>query len=195
MPRGKKQPGEAPVPVEVGDIALGSTYAHDDAVGDVVRTVLSKWPEKFRHLRSLAIASLRRESRASDDAFAVDKAGGAFVRADRERGVSSEYDVGVWFRGRFWDQMTPEQRQAWAFHQLSHLQPTPKGDSIRKVGHDVEAFTDEGLIFGAWEASLTLWATNLDRHERGEAPTPDVPKRVVAATDDDGRTTGYQPTH
>jgi hypothetical protein len=162
---------------------LGSTYHHDPDMLRTVHDLIGEHPTRFGHLRGYTLAALRRDSKRTDDAFAVDKAGGSFVRNDRERGISAEHDAGVWFRGKWWDQMTEEQRRAWTFHQLLHLQTGAKGDGLRRVGHDVEAFAEEGLVFGAWDASLTLWQSNLDRHDSSSSDEDEkVAERIVKAT-------------
>lgn len=63
--------------------------------------------------------------------------------------------------------MTPEQRDAWVFHQLSHLHARPSGGGLVRVGHDVEAFADEPVHFGAWEEQLSLFERNLDEYAPG----------------------------
>lgn len=170
-----------------------SSYHHDSDMIALVQRVIGEHAQ-LAHLRGAKLVALRRETRRTDDSFAPDRAGGAFLRSDRERGVTSNWDAGVWMRGRWWDAMAPDQRRAWVFHLLSHLALRPGGEGLTKVGHDVEAFTDEALLFGTWEAQLSLFAENLDRHAlppvAGDARPP---KKARAVLDDEGRATGVAP--
>lgn len=144
-----------------------STYVLSGDVATVKDRVIARFPEKFGHLANAKLACLKRVSKRSEDDFTVDGSGGAFIRSDRERGLDPSFDAGVWFRTKWWDQMTPEKRDAWMFHQLSHLVARPSGGGLVKVGHDVEAFADEPVFFGAWEEQLSLFEQNLDAYTPG----------------------------
>lgn len=146
-----------------------STYVLSSDVAAVVERVITRFPEKFAHLANARLACLKRSSKRSEDAFGVDSSGGAFIRNDRERGITSAFDAGVWFRTKWWDNMAPDKRDAWVFHQLSHLHARPSGGGLVMVGHDVEAFADEAVHFGAWEEQLALFETNLDHYTPGAA--------------------------
>lgn len=159
---------DKPVDGQLPSLAMPpSTYSLNGDIAVVVERVIKRFPEKFGHLVNAKLACLKRASKRSEDAFSVDGSGGAFIRNDRERGLSSTFDAGVWFRAKWWDGMTPDQRDAWVFHQLSHLSARPSGGGLVRVGHDVEAFADEPVHFGAWEEQLSLFERNLDEYTPG----------------------------
>lgn len=161
-----------------------STYALNSEIAEVVANVVRDFPEKFAHLVNARIACLKRQSPRSEDDFGVDRSGGSFVRSDRERGIDARFDCGVWFRGRWWDQMTIEARRAWVFHQLCHLAPRPAGEGLKRIGHDVEAFADEGLHFGEWMHQLELFGDNV-RKNRDAGGGMQLPKRGPKAVPSD----------
>lgn len=152
-----------------------STYTLSGDVATVVDRVIARFPQKFGHLVNAKIACLKRQSKRSEDAFSVDGSGGSAIRSDRERALPNvvdgetivTFDAILWFRAKWWDGMTPEQRDAWVFHQLSHLHARPSGGGLVRVGHDVEAFADEPVHFGAWEEQLSLFERNLDEYTPG----------------------------
>jgi len=154
-----------------------STYTLSGDVATVVERVIARFPEKFGHLANAKIACLKRQSKASEDAFSVDGSGGSAIRSDRERALPNALDGGaiitfdaiVWFRAKWWDGMEPAHRDAWVFHQLSHLHARPSGGGLVRVGHDVEAFADEPEYFGAWEEQLKLFTKNLTEYTPGGA--------------------------
>jgi hypothetical protein len=146
-----------------------STYTLSSEVAQVVERVIARFPQKFAHLANASLACLLRASKRSEDAFTVDGSGGSFIRNDRERGLASTFDAGLWFRQKWWAGMTIDQRDAWVFHQLSHLHARPSGGGLVRVGHDVEAFADEPVHFGAWEEQLSLFERNLDQYVPGSA--------------------------
>lgn len=152
-----------------------STYTLSGDVATVVERVIARFPLKFSHLVNAKLACLKRQSKRSEDAFSVDGAGGCAIRSDRERALPNALESGqiitfdaiIWFRAKWWDQMSPDQRDAWVFHQLSHLHARPSGGGLVRVGHDVEAFADEPVHFGAWEEQLSLFERNLDEYTPG----------------------------
>lgn len=167
-----------PVEGQITSLAMPpSTYTLSGDVATVVDRVIARFPEKFAHLANAKIACLKRQSKRSEDAFTVDGSGGAAIRSDRERALPNAldgqsvitFDAIVWFRAKWWDGMTPDQRDAWVFHQLSHLHARPSGGGLVRVGHDVEAFADEPVFFGAWEEQLSLFEKNLDQYTPGSA--------------------------
>src|SRR5919205_4045059 len=165
MPRKKDMPDDD------GQLFIGmppSTYALNSDVAIVVERLIAYHSESLGHLANFKLACLRRSSTRTNEHFSVDKAGGSWVCGDRERGKDLRFDAGVWFQASWWDRFSPEQRQAWAFHQLCHLQMNPHGRLVR-VGHDTEAFASEARIFGAWEDQLRLFAQGLDENEGGHA--------------------------
>jgi len=161
----KKQP-DAPGQVTVSAMP-DSTYMLNGDIATVVDRIIHRFPEKFGHLINAKLACLKRQSKRSEDAFSVDGSGGAFIRSDRERGLHGGFDAGVWFRAKWWDGMSVEKREAWVFHQLSHLGSRPSGGGLVMIGHDVEAFADEPVHFGAWEDQLSLFEQNLDQYTPG----------------------------
>jgi len=144
-----------------------STYTLSGDIAEVVARVIARFPDKLGHLANAKLACLKRTSKRAEDTFQVDVAGGAFIRSDRERGIDYTYDAGVWFRSKWWDHMAVAKREAWVFHQLSHLQSRPSGGGLVMVGHDVEAFADEPVHFGAWDDQLALFEANLDQYTPG----------------------------
>jgi|GEM_PF-6527509 len=157
----------------VGQIAVqampDSTYVLSGDIASAVARVIARFPDKFGHLVNAKLACLKRQSKTSEDAFTVDGSGGSFIRSDRERGLDPSFDAGVWFRTKWWDSMAVDKREAWIFHQLSHLHPRPSGGGLVRIGHDVEAFADEPKHFGAWEEQLSLFEKNLDQYTPGAA--------------------------
>lgn len=163
-----KQKDESPG--QVPSFAMpASTYVLSSDVATVVERVIARFPVKFGHLVNAKLACMKRTSKRAEDTFTVDGAGRAFVRSDRERGITAGFDAGIWFRTKWWDAMSPERRDAWVFHQLSHLFSRPSGGGLVLVGHDVEAFADEAVHFGAWEEQLALFEQNLDQYTPGGA--------------------------
>jgi hypothetical protein len=152
-----------------------STYTPSGDIATVVQRVIARFPLKFDHLVNAKIECLRRQSKASEDAFSVDGSGGAYIKNDRARAYPNldeggrlvSFDCGVWFRAKWWDGMTPDQRDAWVFHQLCHLGSRPSGGGLVLIKHDVEAFADEPVHFGAWEEQLSLFERNLDEYTPG----------------------------
>jgi hypothetical protein len=169
---------DTPAPGQLASLAMpASTYTLSGDVATVVDRVIARFPQKFGHLVNAKLACLKRQSKRSEDAFSVDGSGGSFIRSDRERALPNAvdgqqvitFDAGLWFRAKWWDGMTPDQRDAWVFHQLSHLHARPSGGGLVRVGHDVEAFADEPVHFGAWEEQLSLFERNLDEYTPGAA--------------------------
>ena len=155
-------------PEQLASMAMpDSTYMLSSDVATVVERVIQRFPHKFGHLANARLACLLRASKRSEDEFGVDSSGHAFIRSDLERGITATYDAGVWFRRRWWEKMAVEKREAWVFHQLSHLHARPSGGGLVMVGHDVEAFADEPVYFGAWDEQLALFEQNLDEYTPG----------------------------
>ncbi len=106
--QGGKKGGED-APQQLASMAMpDSTYVLNGDIATVVERIVKRYPHKFAHLANARLACLMRESKRSEDEFSVDGSGGAFIRNDRERGIDSRFDAGVWFRRRWWDRMAAE---------------------------------------------------------------------------------------
>lgn len=160
-----------------------STYSLSSDATVVVDQLMTAYPEQLGHLRNYRIALLRRNSSRTDNEFDVQGAGGAFVRADRERGMFPGFDAGIWFQGKWWDQFTPHQRKAWLHGYLLRLGIAPKGGRLKLLRPEVVEWASVVRIYGAWQPTLELFAHGLDDHERsgaGEAADGAVVRRLSA---------------
>jgi hypothetical protein len=156
-------------------------YVASSDMAHLLAACIADYPEKLGHLRDVTFATLSRTSTNAEDSFSVDGSGGGWIRAPKERAIYGLADAGVWMRSKWWDKLSPTQRRAWMFHQLSHFQINPNG-TLRRVGHDVEAFADEALIFGTWDdGQLALFSQNLDRHGAPVAKAAPKPKAEPAS--------------
>lgn len=149
-----------------------STYQLNSDIAVVAERVIRNYPVSLGHLVNVPLAFLRRSSRRTDEEFAVDKAGHAFIRSDRERGIDPTFQAGIWFQGNVWDKFSPDQRQAWVHHQLLHLQVTSTG-KLKLTGHEAEEFADVLRVYGVWTDQLKLAFEQADAHE-GPAAKADL---------------------
>jgi hypothetical protein len=190
MPRGRKFTDgfkDAPSDEEkvAEQIKFGlpvSSYTHNGDIATVKDRVIANNPTSLGHLLNIPLACLMRSSRRTDEDFAVDKAGHAFIRSDRERGIDPTYQAGIWVQRAVWDKFSPEQRLAWVHHLLLHLQVTATG-KLRLIGHEADEFAEVARIYGAWHNQLALFAEANDAHQ-GPGGTVDT---TAARTGDRGQ--------
>ncbi len=176
MPR-KTDPSEATEAPTLEGLSVSlampsSTFSQSSDVGDVAAELILQFPERLGHLAQFRFIHLRKHSKRTDSEFAVDGSGGGFVRSDRERGIFGRYDAGLWFDAKWWDRLTVHGRRAWVYHQLCHFLTRSKGIGLLRIGHDVEAFVSEGILFGAWDEQLALFVQNVDPSRSQMAPGP-----------------------
>jgi hypothetical protein len=175
--------GEAP-PAVLGMPA--SAYNLNGDLAQVAGDLIASH-ETLAHLRNFALAYLRRTSQRTDNEFHVDKASGAFVRSDRERGITAAYDAGIWVQGKAWDGFDPRTRRAWVHSLLLRLQTTPTG-TLKRVRPDVSEFAEVVREHGAWGDALQQLALGFDAHGQAQALTSTAAadtaalKRLGAAT-------------
>lgn len=185
MPR-KKTYGFKDAPTEGEQIALGmpaSTYALNGDVTEVAERLIRNHPEQLGHLLNFQLCFLRRSSSRTDDEFHPATAGGAFIRSDRERGITGSFDGGVWVQGKWWDRFTPEQRMAWIHSYLLRLGIAPRGGKLKMLRPDVIEWASVVRIYGSWSQQLVLFQDGLDAHQ-GPGGTVDT---TAAKTGDRGQ--------